>query len=415
MAITWTKNRNAAAGSHEAELRDDDINEIVAEINALEVAALGNATPVASKSDFPEPVAGVITLVSGQVYRISGVINLGTDRINTNGASLLGSNSIADQITYTGTSPMLTCTGNSFFSNDLTYNCPNSDWIDFNGSGSNFLIVDRLFVFSDTLGSIETPEICSMNSIQFNSTVEGFIFTGTSDVTNIDICAFGGVTGTAIDVTSYTVNRMRIVECSASPDTGDIFLDALAAGANFVDGLQVAVCTFVVSGSGAVLNTIDVNDLKVDFRDNVGLQETHHKGEVFVANGAEAATPIAAPNTPVKVAGTFTEFIARRFTTDATGRITYHNGVAEEPFRAYGAVCIEPASGTGNQYSLYIYKNGSQCPSSRKTIVADNNKIWFIAVTCELDMTDGDYIELWIECNSGTVNPTCHAAQLEID
>ena len=95
-------------------------------------------------------------------------------------------------------------------------------------------------------------------------------------------------------------------------------------------------------------------------------------------------------------------------------RITYHNGTGQEPFRAIAGVSINPASGNGIGYDIYIAKNGTIILSSRKTILVDNGKMLEITMFADVQMTNNDFLEIYIACNTGTTNVTGFAGQLSV-
>jgi hypothetical protein len=68
-----------------------------------------NKVVVNSLADFPTPVAGVITLEDGKDYRVSGPVDIGTNRIVFgDNCAITGDNPQNDILTYTGTDVFMT-------------------------------------------------------------------------------------------------------------------------------------------------------------------------------------------------------------------------------------------------------------------------------------------------------------------
>ena len=66
---------------------------------------------VKTKSDFPAPVGGVITLLAGYVYKIYGTINLGTDVIVCAASNTISGESASNAVLFTSNAnPLLTTT-----------------------------------------------------------------------------------------------------------------------------------------------------------------------------------------------------------------------------------------------------------------------------------------------------------------
>jgi hypothetical protein len=426
MAITFAdKNRLAPVGAVEGQIRADDINELKREINTIDALLTGSTISVQSKSDFPAAVAGVITLDGSKTYRIGGNINLGTDRIVTSGARLIGSvsapNTLTSTLTYTGTGVMITADGVDFVTGGLIYSCINGTFLDFlTGAGSKYLKMFDCKVDSNTLGSIDNPHDAYIIYCELEAITNGFTVSGANIVEfKVDNTECDEIGGTAFDLGTSIIGKARFNACDSVLGNGEFFISGLAAGANFTNRLFISLCSFTVSGTGAVLENITVNDVNVATTDNEGLQDSHHTVVLYVARGDEVDTVIAGGSgdsgNPIPILGTFTVHKKNRFTANAAGLATYHNGAESKTFRVHAVLNGAPVTGVNIPYAIYLAKNGAIDLSSRDQKTCSSSSPQKIVCVTEMDLTDSDTVQIYVENLSNTANFVTDSIKLVID
>ncbi|HWY98431.1 MAG TPA: hypothetical protein VNY36_05025, partial [Bacteroidia bacterium] len=115
-----------------------------------------NYVLVKSASDFPAPVSGVITLVSGTLYEINGTITL-TNKIDLNGCKITGVDGLNDKLVYTGASELFTGT-NTGSVLSLTLSAPAGNLFNINASGAikNLLVQNCNMIGCNSLGTIQS-------------------------------------------------------------------------------------------------------------------------------------------------------------------------------------------------------------------------------------------------------------------
>ncbi len=417
MAISWKdKNRNAAAGSHESEWRDDDANELKRAVDELLGIVTGSATVVKSKSDFPAAVNDVITLDPGVSYRITGAVSLGNCRLVTNGANLVGLSLFSDSLTYTGTEAMITCTNANLDCKNLTLNASNGTLVDVDGTSSHRVLFNSILANADQFGDINGVNVFEFSQGAISVTTNGMTFSGTPTALILNATGFSGLSGSGTYIDFGTAvfgfgGEIDVVRASLA--AGETFISGLAAGANFGVGLTMQGGFFAVSG-GQVLNGIDVNDLKVRFNDNAGLEDSNHAAEMYIADGDEVVTTISGGDgdagNPKLVSGNWTESFAQRFTTDPSGAITYHNGTTNDRFGMAANFNADPASGNNVQYNFYIAIQGVVDLASRSYVEVSSNNAKHVTVFTDKPVGDGERVEIFVECLSGTTNVTISSA-----
>lgn len=124
-------------------------------------------------------------------------------------------------------------------------------------------------------------------------------------------------------------------------------------------------------------------------------------GLLWMAGNA-TATAIAAIDTPVLVAGSWVVGGTSLFTGTTGGRLTY-TGTDDVVVMVNAVVDIEPASGTAKGLTTKVYINGAATSSGRK-VFADTALAQNAAVLWQATLSTNDYIELYVENNTDTID-----------
>lgn len=134
-------------------------------------------------------------------------------------------------------------------------------------------------------------------------------------------------------------------------------------------------------------------------------------GSMYISTATE--TSISTQNTPVKALGTTTAGDALRDFTHTANRLTY-TGVPDREFIVIVALSLTAAQ--NNQIlAFHLAKNGSVIAASEiQRKAAIGNDIGAASVMVEIDLSQNDYIELWVENKSGDTNLTIELMNLEI-
>jgi len=234
--------------------------------------------------------------------------------------------------------------------------------------------------------------------IAYDNFVTGLGVTGT-------IVQDGAVTGAAILDTQGSVNYIRNLEngsgivTNVSPENGVIIAHNLTAdttGAPLflnttADSPTVAS---LVGGAGITLTSTD-NYVTID-------QEGIAEYASVTMHGNSTATVIASTATAVKVAGTFVVGDEAGYTGDTTGKITHTGNTARHIINA--VVSMTVSSGNDHTVSMYIALNGSIIPSTKTTTTTSANLYRSLATFANLELDEGDYVEIFVRNESTTDN-----------
>jgi hypothetical protein len=120
---------------------------------------------------------------------------------------------------------------------------------------------------------------------------------------------------------------------------------------------------------------------------------------MYFTNNATVTT-IAVQDTPVIINATYTPEELVDF-THVSGRLTY-TGTATKKFRIEASVSIEsPANNT--KMTLYAAENGAISGKSGKSVImSSSTEVENVCVLDVIELATNDYIEIFVENNSGT-------------
>jgi hypothetical protein len=156
-------------------------------------------------------------------------------------------------------------------------------------------------------------------------------------------------------------------------------------------------------------DSLDQTDPYWKYSGNSGIEDSEVKALVYLNNNISNTT-ISAINTPVKIAGSWIEGNTERFLL-SSDRLNY-TGIEKAIIDVVLIATVEPELGVEVTASLYIAKNGTPIISSRGRASAKNDT----QVTClaNISVETDDYIEAWIENNTGTQNILVSYATLQV-
>ena len=372
-----------------------------------------NVTFVATKSDLPTPVNGLITLESDRTYYFTDHVDLTGDRlIGAANTTILGASSENCSITSTGldilepilqtdfTTPIrhITFKGQGV---GIEVNPSNTgaqpialDW-----TGVNF----QDFGLSCLFGDIDNF-IYSKGAVLSGGP---FVFAGSVGTIGIDNSLFvGNGLENLIELqpTCVVTRRFRVIYSSfvAFGSTTAISVDRSASIP--VDSYILDTCNF--SGGGTYVSGIGAffTDNETRFRECKGIPNTASVGNYFMRENA-VATTFSAADTPTKVLGTTTANSVNQKFTHTNNRLTYV-GALQGEFHVT-AVCTFVCSSSNETVGLYIAKNGAVVNDSEMYTRSDSrNRAEGISIQTVITLQENDYIEVWIENVADTSNIT---------
>ena len=367
---------------------------------------------VDSVESLPSPVAGVITLEPGKAYKIVGDVDLMGSRLVTSSTTAIkGTSSETSSITSTGLDPseyLITTDYRMPMRNILIKDVNRAIGINLNNTSTdpNLALDWEAVNFSGCTINVRAGDIGNFNmtnsAVLGSGTIQFFGDVGTIGLDG-SILIGDGSSYPIIDIES-TANISRRFRSSYSAmvafgSTVAINFDASAIVPN--QGYILDTVSF--TGGGTYLNGVDSTSNKALFSNCTGISNSSEISQYYM-NGNATATVIAGIGQEVKVAGTTTSAgITSKF-TNTDNRATYI-GSQTKIFKV--SVTASVTSGNGHQIGVYIAKNGVVLPESEIYGTANaSGRAENIVVQTLVELSENDYIEVFVENNTSVTNVT---------
>lgn len=353
-------------------------------------------------NDFPTPSAGVITLADNTEYLLQNDVSSANRFIVGLNTVVSGADGSLITLGYTGSGVMFTAADKSWKMRDIAVNCPSGTVFDM--SSSTGLHIFRYISGGITCANIGTFDDMYVtvfwNVFCYSITGTGFTFTGNHSIVLLSMMAIvvPSGTGDAVDIGTATFDSFTMSKVLFNVNSTGYCLTGSASSANINTGGLGTVMNCQQLGSATFLDgNISPYDNRWQFQMNPDVADSLDLGLATHGGGTIA---IAAANTPVKIGSTWTAIQSHRINTDAAGIWAYQG----KGCHAEITVSITGHAATASYtYNFYVYKNGVQVAASMATRLfstSDGN----VTLVWSEEMVATDYIEIWVENTSSTVD-----------
>ena len=215
----------------------------------------------------------------------------------------------------------------------------------------------------------------------------------------------GAVTGAPVLDVDGSVNKIRTIESGSGILANVSAENGIKLSHNFAnDGTGTPLFLSTTADQPVFASLVAGNGIALTSTDNY--VTIAQEGIAEYANvhmhGNSTETVIAATATPVKVAGTFIVGDEAGYTGDTTGRITHTGNTARHIINAIISMTV--ASGTNHTVSMYIALNGTVIPSTKTTTTTSSGLYRSLATFANLELDEGDYVEIFVRNESTTDN-----------
>lgn len=379
-----------------------DVSEIVSN-------SIPNVVFVSQKSDFPTPIAGVITLVAGTTYIVTTTVDLTGDRLVCGGVvNIFGTSSETSYLTSTGLGvgvPLITSIYTvvlryiTFHDVDTCYSIDGNtnlvalDWI-----GVNWANVPNV-------GEINTCDNFILETCAFLG-ANGMTFTGTVGTIGVTNSLFRGIDSTAIPIievqASCTITRrFRILFSSIISLTSNIGIAFSTSATVPIEGYILQTVNF--SGGATYQTGVTAQDNKALFEGCRGIENSGSVAQYYMqANATD--TVISNQNVFVKGAGVTTAGTLNQRFTLTDNRATYV-GALTGIFKV--TISVSATSGNNQLLRFRIAKNGTTSAQSEvEETTSGVGRSQTLICQDLVSLTTNDYIELWVANGSTSQNIT---------
>ena len=371
---------------------------------------LENIFFIEKKSDFPFPVAGVITLLDNVTYFITANIDLTGDRlVGGENTTLIGGSSENCTLTSTGlgagialfttewTTPIRHI---SFTDVDTALDIDgNTNTVALDWTGVNFLNVPNI-------GTINTCNNFIFSKGAFLNS-QGFLVTGTIGTLGLDNSIFVG-DGTAgniieLDASCIITRRFRIIYSSIVASSSSVGVDVDASATIPTEAFILDTVNF--SGGGTYLGGLDETSNDSLFVNCVGIKNSAVNGQMYMQGNA-TATIVASSSTFYKAAGVTTASADNQKYTETDNRLT-NNATIERKYLISCSLSFNSGNNNVCEFGFYDSKLAAvRTPSRTKSTANSAGRAESVSFNCVVQHSSGDYIEIHCANNTGTNNIT---------
>lgn len=375
-----------------------------------------NVVVVNSLSDFPAPIGGAINLVANTVYLIaSNNVNISPNRIiASKGSVLIGSSVLTSNLTSNVAGDFITASDDIEI-NQLSINCPNATFLKYDSAtpknGKIIIISTRINDCDRIIDSKNHRILLAHNFGVTKNTTNGVLISGTCAFTLFQAILFEDAAGTAFDFGTSVSCVLEVDSAVVIPaSAGTIIFDGLTGSGNIELGGSGTIRSNNIIGTFASTGNILPSDLRWTFIHSNVFQNSENTSYLAIPTNATVTT-ILVINTPVKIAGTWTDVNSSRFTNDTTGKITYDGSKTIDVQISVNISALKAGGGTDN-YTVYIAKNGVVDTNILGKFSTDSARIPNIAFFGSISLSTTDFIEVFVENNSNINNITITSANI---
>jgi hypothetical protein len=370
-----------------------------------------NEVVVNQESDFPAPVAGVITLLSNTNYIIGGTITTANRFVVGDGTTLTSRNPFFPAIIYTGSDTMFTGADTNFALDRIGISCPSGKCFDFSsspGQGSTFGLNIVSIFQCDSVGNFDNLRSINWTNSSAFSANQGIVISGTDNWEVLSIIRMGLTTSNTsfvgLDLTNSIHRSVEINNYVLNGVSGSVGISGSANSANITANFvaSVAQCEFI--SPVTPLSGIDEDDIRYSFLGNSG-----------IPNSTVSANPYLTTQTTVTIntAGVYEKInqsnwnstVSTRVQITADGDII--NLLEDEIKVQLTGTCTVEKVGGGNDLitARLVYNDDPTNSESAITEVGtQNGQPTNISLTGVFILQPGDSISIYVANQGSTSN-----------
>lgn len=368
----------------------------------------GSAIYITEKADFPTPESGVIVLEDGMTYIISGNVDLDGDRISCNGVvNLFGLSSETSSLTsdrLTAGVPLITSTYTIVIENLTIKDVDTAISID--GNTREVALDWENVNFSNVInvGTIDTCDNFIYETGAFLNS-QGLVMTGTIGTVSFSNSLFVGrvAAGSIIELDASCVitRRFRIIYSSLVIDALGTGIDVNASATIPTESYILDTCNF--AGAGTYLNGVVVSSNDALFIACKGIKNSAVNGQLYMQDNATATTIVNTTDF-VKIAGTTTASSDNQKYIATDNRLT-NNAVIQRKYLVQATLTFTAGNNNVCEFGFYDSKLAAiRTPSRTKSTANSAGRAENITLSCVVQHSDGDYIEVHARNTSATTD-----------
>jgi len=369
---------------------------------------LNNVIVINSESDFPIQDATTITLSNDTAYVLGSLVTTAKRFIVGSGVTLTSITNFAQTLEYTGTGVMFTTTPGNFAIFDFRYSCTNGTV--FSHAGGTLILERTACLSCVNVGSITGVTGTSLN--WFNNSFPAISGQGLQVFGNIFVFSFtkifmsgSSASFIALNLGAAVFYTIEISNIELFGVLGSIGMSGLTNSGNMLSGSVATVDSSNFSGTDMVpLSGITSKDVRWHFEGNADIEETMEDALTYFSSNT-TDTIITASSTnganAVKIAGTWVAGGLSKFTADASGRVT---SVSERSVTVPidVSILIKSVGGGAVRVAVYLAKNGVIIAAATTSADVSGSTSKNISFPWQETLTNGQYLEVFVENQTNT-------------
>ena len=383
---------------------------------------------VTQLSDFPTPVASIITLDPTKIYKIAGTIDLGTNVLTSPSQILIrGGMPNADKLTKNSATPMFASTsGFTIRIQDINLENASGPILIVDGltaPTSDVILSNIIIENSLSFGTLVNLHDLEVDRVNLESCANGIVISGTNNYINFSQYNIHTPTSTltALQITPVTtMNSFFIKDCAWEINAGQTGLNIDPSVVMTNPPGRIDDIAFIGTGGTPLVGITEATP-SFEFFQNVGILNSVTAGSSSFSQSTPISVTITATNTyvPIQTANLYSLALnSQRFslTSQSNGELTY-TGARPHNLHISCYASVSVASGTKNiAMALYIDEGSGyiQCPNSIFYIRATGNPS-IILSNCFVKVNTGAKFQVRIAQVSGSVtNIDVNTVRLDI-
>lgn len=368
-----------------------------------------NVIVVNKLSDFPTQTATFITLEDNVAYQIGNNFDTEGKYFVSQGGTIYSSprGNVA-QLTYSGTETMFVVNQNKLALSNIVIDCPNGKVFEVTGDGTgnpNFRInIDSIICLNCvSIGDLVNAGAIILDIAQFANITGayGIRFSGPGGlVFSLSRIGMFGLTAGAkgLDFNDCVTAEIEVDNFIAVGDSSAFAISGLASSGNISAGGRATISGGNFSSFTTPLENISINDIRWEFRDNIGLNNSQTAAETYTTTTTTVTINTAGVFEVIN-GGVWVPGISDRFKSDPDGIVTY-NGERGLDARIIANATLDKVAGGTNELEMRIAINGVTQAKTRS--FTQNPSPTTVTCVGLFNLSPNDTITLYVANNGST-------------
>lgn len=363
---------------------------------------------VASASDLPSASGGEHTLPADTLVEISGTVDIGSNALRLSKGTVIVGRDIAHDAIQSSADGVIRASSvdSDVILREFGIVATGGKAIDLTGTIEHQLNMFYVGFFGVSAGNITGFNVQAAKSCYVEA-ANGFTFDGTTAKLFVDGTPFFDTTGAAITLAATLDCRVADIRVSFFK------FDSPGIGVKAETGYTVDRGVYtgnLIDGTAVPLDGLSPADVNWKMNDNTGLRDSRTAGQLSL--DAPATTTISAVDTPTKISGaTSKAALTERLDGSTVDNRLQYEGDAPALVGVQTSVNIE--GGNNVTGALMIAKNGTVVNESKTQFkIGTGDAQASVAAFAVVELDTDDYVEAWIENQSGSANFTVNSMSL---